>query len=158
MKYILTFLMLVLLASCKQFDVEKTTSEAIINEELKTFDWNDVDVYPSFTMCDSLEGKYEKMYCFQYFLKKQIFTALEQEVIVVTQDVSDTVNLKFQVSEIGDITLIDTDIDSLTLSEIPNIKSIIVESLDSLPKIFPAIKRGQQVKTAFELPVIIGVE
>ncbi len=158
MKYILIFLIIVAFTSCKYFDVEKTTSEAILNEELKTFDWNDVDVYPSFTKCDSLEQKYEKMYCFQYVLKKQIFVALDNEAIVVTNDVNDTVNLKFQVSETGKLSLIGSKMDSLTKEEIPDLENIITESLSGLPKIYPAIKRGQQVKTEFELPVIINVE
>jgi hypothetical protein len=49
-------------------------------------------------------------------------------------------------------------IDSVTLHEIPNIKELLKNSLDSLPEIYPAIKRGQQVKTAFTLPVIIQVD
>ncbi|WP_299556807.1 hypothetical protein [Seonamhaeicola sp.] len=158
MKYALTFLLLLLLSSCKFFDVKKTSSEAILKEELKTFNWNEVDVYPSFSRCDSLEKKHEKMYCFQYFLKKQIFDFLEDEVIVVTRDVSDTIQLKFQVSETGVLTLINTEIDSLTVKEIPNIHELLDKSLDALPPIFPAIKRGQQVKTEFQLPIIINVE
>ena len=158
MKYPLLFLILVSLNSCKYFDAKKTTSEAILKEELKTFNWNDVDVYPSFSKCDSLEKKHEKMYCFQYFLKKQIFESLEKEVIVVTQDISDTIQLKFQVSETGVLTLIEIEIDSLTIEEIPNMEALIIEGLDALPEIFPAIKRGQQVKTEFQLPIIINVE
>lgn len=158
MKYFLVILIFVLLSSCKYFDVKKTSSEAILNEELKTFNWDEVDAYPTFSKCDSLELKHEKMYCFQYFLKKQIFNALDKEVIVVTQDISDTIQLKFQVSETGDLTLLETNIDSLTIAEIPNIQELIVKSLDSLPTIYPALKRGQQVKTEFELPIIINVE
>ncbi|TYA69963.1 hypothetical protein [Seonamhaeicola marinus] len=158
MKYTLVFFVFITLTSCKYFDVEKTTSEAILNEELKAFNWNDVDTYPSFSMCDSLDGKYEKMYCFQYFLKKQIFNALEEEGIVVTQDVNDTVNLKFQVSETGVIDLVGADMDSLTKEEIPNLESLIIGSLDSLPKIYPAIKRMMQVKTEFDLPIVINVD
>lgn len=158
MKYPLVLLLFMLLVSCKYFDVKKTTSEVILNEELKTFDWNDVDAYPSFSKCDSLQKKFEKMYCFQYFLKKNIFESLDNEVIVVTQDVSDTVQLKFQVSEVGVLTLMETEMDSLTKAEIPNFKDLIINGLDLLPKIYPATKRGQQVKTEFELPIIISIE
>ena len=49
------------------------------------------------------------------------------------------------------------EVDSLTNQEIPNIKVLLAKSIDSLPKIFPAIKRGQQVKTEFKLPIIIKV-
>ena len=67
-------------------------------------------------------------------------------------------NLQFQVSEKGNLTLLTFEVDSVTIQEISNIKSLIHKSLDSLPKIFPAIKRRQQVKTEFELPIIINVK
>tara|TARA_R110002049_G_scaffold18043_7_gene69461 strand:- start:2279 stop:2722 length:444 start_codon:yes stop_codon:yes gene_type:complete len=147
-----------MLASCEYFNVKKTSSEAILNDQLQTFNWNDVDEYPTFSLCDSLVTKQEKRSCFENVLTTQIFNFLENEVIVVTKDVNDTINLQFQVSEKGDLTLLTFEVDSVTSQEIPNIKTLIYQSLDSLPKIFPAIKRGQQVKTEFELPVIINVK
>ncbi|TXG36735.1 hypothetical protein [Seonamhaeicola maritimus] len=158
MKYPLIFLLMLLLVSCNYFDVKKTSSEAILNEELKTFNWNDVDTYPSFSSCDSLNSKVEKKQCFEYTLSSHILKYLQDEIIVVTQDVNDTIGLHFKVSETGVLTLVETKIDSLTLKEIPNILELIKISLDSLPEVFPGIKRGQQVKTEFKLPIIISVE
>ena len=82
---------------------------------------------------------------------------LQKEMIVVTQDINDTLNLEFKVSEKGELTLQAVDFDSITLKEIPNIKTLLSNSLDSLPKIFPAVKRNQYVKTEFKLPIIIHV-
>ncbi|WP_282136413.1 hypothetical protein [Seonamhaeicola maritimus] len=138
--------------------MKKTSSEAILNEELKTFDWNDVDTYPSFSSCDSLNSKDEKKQCFEYTLSSHILKYLQAEIIIVTQDVNDTIGLHFKVSETGVLTLAETKIDSLTVKEIPNIQELIKISLDSLPEVFPGIKRGQQVKTEFRLPIIISVE
>ena len=150
--------MFLLLISCKYFDVEKTTPEAILEEDLKTFNWNDVDTYPSFSSCDSLFTKEEKKTCFQLNLSSHILKSLEDEVIVVTEDILDTVTLHFKVSEKGDLTLIDTKVDSLTVKEIPNIHELINNSLNSLPTIFAAIKHDQYVKTEFKLPIVIKVE
>jgi hypothetical protein len=155
MKHIFVFLFITLLVSCEYFNVKKTTPEAILNEELQTFTWNDVDVYPSFSVCDSLKTKDEKTNCFTEVLTQHILKYLENEPIIVTHDVKDTINLEFQVSETGVLSLHDVKIDSLTIKEIPNIENLIYSSLDSLPKIFPATKRGQQVKTEFKLPIII---
>ncbi|WP_248722040.1 hypothetical protein [Seonamhaeicola sp. ML3] len=138
--------------------MKKTTSEAILNEELKTFDWNDVDTYPSFSACDSLISKSEKKQCFEHYLSSHILKSLESELIVVTQDIHDTLELYFNVSEKGDLTLLNTKIGSLTISEIPNINALISESLDSLPEVFPANKWSIPVKTAFKLPLVINVE
>ena len=157
MRQICAFLLVILLTSCEYFNVKKTSSEAILNEELKTFNWNDVDEYPTFSLCDSLSAKQEKKQCFTSVLTGHIFKYLQDEIIVVTQDINDTIDLKLQVSETGTIILLETKVDSLTIQEIPNINNLLAKSLDSLPKIFPAIKRGQQVTTEFKLPIIISV-
>ncbi|MFI1773049.1 hypothetical protein [Thalassobellus citreus] len=157
MKHLYVFILVFMLTSCEYFNVKKTSSEAILNEELQTFNWNDVDVYPTFSSCDSMSTKQEKKECFENHLTTHIFSFLERDGIVVTQNINDTIVLSFQVSETGVLSLSNSKIDTLTLQEIPNIKTLLTKSIDSLPKIFPAIKRGQQVKTAFELPVIINV-
>ena len=149
--------MCVSLVSCEYFNVKKTSSEAILSEELETFDWTEVDEYPTFSACDSLTTKHEKKQCFERVLNTHIAQYLQQERIIVTRDIDDTIELQFQVSEKGTLTLLDARIDSLTTAEIPNIKTLLTQSLDSLPRIFPAIKRGQQVRTEFKLPIIIKV-
>jgi len=152
------FMGVLMFAGCEYFNVKKTSSEAILQEELKTFNWNDVDEYPSFLDCESSISKAERKRCFQHTLTTHIANYLKNEVIVVGQNIHDTVMLKFQVSKEGELSLIETDLDSLTQQEIPEIKSLIKSSLDSLPQIFPAIKRGQQVTTEFLLPLVISVQ
>ncbi|TXE09691.1 hypothetical protein FUA26_09385 [Seonamhaeicola algicola] len=158
MKQAFGFIILIFFTSCQYFEAKKTTSEAILNEELKTFNWDEVDVYPSFSICDSLVTKATKRACFEHTLSAHILNFLQEEVIVVTQDVNDTITLNFKISEKGAITLNKTDIDSVTLQEIPNLKVLINNSLQTLPKVYAAIKRDQYVKTTFTLPIIIGVE
>jgi len=136
--------------------VKKVSSETILKEELQTFDWNDVDEYPTFSVCDSSFTKQEKKACFEQTLTAFITNGLQKHSIVVTQDIHDTIHLNFKVSDKGELMLLSTKTDSLIHHEIPNIEQILSESLDSLPKIFPAIKRGQQVTTEFKLPIIIS--
>ena len=156
MKQICIFLLLMMLCSCEYFNVKKVPSETILEEELQTFNWNDVDEYPSFSACDSTSTKQEKKACFEQTLTSFITTYLQRDTIIVTQDIHDTINLNFKITNAGDLILLDAKIDSLTNNEIPNIKQLLTESLDSLPKIFPAIKRGQQVTTEFILPIIVN--
>jgi hypothetical protein len=157
MKQICVFLVFLILTSCEYFNVKKTSSEAILKEELQTFNWNEVDAYPTFSSCDSSATKSESERCFEQTLTKHITGYLQKETIVVTKDVHDTILLDFQVSEKGSLSLLNSKIDSITLQEIPNIEELLLLSLDSLPKVFPATKRGQQVKTQFKLPLIITV-
>ena len=158
MKELCFFILVLMLSSCEYFNVKKISSEAILKEELQTFNWEDVDEYPTFMVCDSLNTKQEKQLCFERILTNQTLNFLKEKKIVVTEDVNDTINLKFKVSETGIITLATFHVDSITLHQIPDIKLYIRESLQTLPKTYPAIKRGQQVKTEFELPIIINVE
>lgn len=158
MRQICVFLLLIMLTSCEYFNVKKTSSETILKEELKAFNWNDVDEYPTFSVCDSLTSKQEKKRCFQRVLSMHISIYLQKESIIVTQDIKDTIDLQFQVSEKGVLTLLNLKVDSLTIAQIPNIKTLLTESLDSLPEVFPAIKRGQQVTTEFRLPIIINAK
>ncbi|WP_111308614.1 hypothetical protein [Confluentibacter sediminis] len=157
MKQICIFLLLLMLNSCEYFNVKKVSSETILKEELQTFNWKDVDEYPTFSVCDSTSTKQEKKSCFEQTLTNFITSYLQKDAIIVTQDIHDTINLNFKVTRTGTLILLDTKIDSLTNNEIPKIKQLLTESLDSLPKIFPALKRGQQVTTEFTLPIIINV-
>ena len=158
MKQSFVFILVLMLTSCEYFNVKKTSSEAILKEELQTFNWNDVDEYPSFSVCDSLIAKAEKKVCFQNILTNCIVNYLQKEKLIVNQDIHDTIVLEFQISKKGKLSLIHSKIDSITLYEIPNIKNLLNKSLDTLPEIFPAIKRGQQVKTKLYLPVVIKVD
>ncbi|MEO8933280.1 MAG: hypothetical protein ABI295_03150 [Xanthomarina sp.] len=157
MKHLYSLFGFLLLVSCNYFDVKKTTSDAILNEELKTFNWNEVDDYPSFASCNDDESKEEKKNCFQNTLTAIISNKIQRDTLVVTQNIADTISIKFQISEIGILSLLEIDVDSITRHEIPNIEELLLDSLDSLPVIYPAIKRGQQVKTAFTLPVVLHV-
>lgn len=150
-------LLVLMVVSCEYFDVKKTSTEAILKEELQTFNWSEVDEYPSFSQCDSVEFKQERKDCFQQVLAQHISGFLQNEDVFVYQDIKDTIVLSFQVSETGKLQLLHTKIDAETVLGIPDIKNLLHKSLDSLPKIFPAIKRGQQVKTEFILPIIINV-
>lgn|SRR5690606_3746000 len=157
MKQVCVFFLFMLFASCEYFNVKKVSSDTILQEELQTFNWNEVDEYPTFSECNPSLTKQEKKACFEQTLTRFITSHLQKDTLVVTQDINDTINLNFRVTSKGYLILMDTKIDSLTLLEIPNIEALLQESLDSLPEIYPAIKRGQQVTTEFKLPIIISV-
>lgn len=157
MKQLTVFILLICLYSCDYFDKKKVNSQDIVNEELQTFNWNDVDEYPSFKTCESSTSKQESKQCFETTLITHITNKLSNEVIVVTENVEDTVVIKFHISETGNLSVLNIKNKETTKEQIPNLDSLLLKSLDSLPTIFPAIKRGQQVKTEFTLPIVIQV-
>jgi hypothetical protein len=157
MKNLTIFILILSLSSCDYFDKKKVNSQDIVNEELRTFNWKDVDEYPSFEVCRQSNSKQERKQCFESTLITHITDHLIKEVIVVTKQVEDTVLIKFSISEKGNLRVINITNKEITKDQIPNLDVLLTTSLDSLPTIFPAIKRGQQVKTEFTLPIVINV-
>ena len=158
MKYIGFLLFLcVIMGSCDYFEKRKVNADELLNESLKSFNWNEVDEYPTFVSCDSAYTKAEKKQCFENTLSQQITAQLAERSIIVTEDLNDTIILEFQISENGEILLKNRTISESVDHQIPQFDSIINNSLANLPKILPAIKRGQQVKTEFTMPVVFKV-
>ena len=82
---------------------------------------------------------------------------LEAQNIVVFDDVNDTIRLKIIINNKGILAIESIQLKPETAVQIPEIENLLRESLKEIPKIYPAIKRGQQVTTAFELPVIVRI-
>lgn len=157
MKRLSLIFYLVVLTSCDYFQKKKVNSEDLLNEELQTFNWNDVDEYPTFTSCDTSSGKINKKICFENTLRQILNANLSKQNIVVTEDVYDTVVLKITIDKEGHFKINNIVSDSLTKAQIPQLDSLLLSSFDSLPKIYPAIKRSQQVTTQFSLPVVVNI-
>ena len=137
---------------------KKISVDEILDEEWKTFNWSDVDEYPSFSTCDSLSLLSLKKECFIFTLSNQISVDLISNTKTVNRIIQDTVILKFTISKDGEI-----DFDELIVDEsIIDLRSLIdlsfKSSIKKLPKIFPAIKRGQQVNVKFSLPIYVSTE
>lgn len=158
MKRILIFLVFVNMMSCDYFDKKKVYTEDLLENELELFTWNDVDEYPTFAICDSTSGKSDRKVCFENTLRDILNSNLSQYHIVVSEAIEDTVELKITIDKQGQFTINSIESSALIKQEIPQLDSLLRRSLDSLPKIFPAIKRSQQVTTQFSLPVIIKIE
>ncbi len=158
MKYILSLIFLFFFFSCELNINKKISVDEILDEEWKTFNWSDVDEYPSFTTCDSLLTISQKKECFISTLSNQIYSDLISNTKTVNRIIQDTVILKFTISKDGEI-----DFDELIVDEsIIDLRSLIdlsfKSSIKKLPKMFPAIKRGQQVNVKFSLPIYVSTE
>lgn len=157
MKHLILTCGFLILTSCNYFDKKKVYSEDILKEELQTFNWNDVDEYPTFSSCDTTSGKEMKRQCFENTLLNILNTNLSRQNIVVSTDVNDTIVLKITIDSQGNFNVDDITMSKLTKSQVPKIDSLLIYSFDSLPKIYPAIKRSQQVTAQFSLPVVVKI-
>jgi len=157
MRKVLALLLIICASSCEYFNAKKIASEDIYKEEIKAINWNTIDIYPAFETCDKEATKEELKHCFETTLSNTISQALQQETIIVNQDIDDTVLLEFLISEKGDIQLQNVSVSDVINEAIPEIETILINSLSNLPTLLPAIKRDQPVKTAFTLPIEIKV-
>lgn len=158
MKRVLVFLVFINMMSCDYFNKKKVYSEDLLEEELQSFSWNEVDEYPAFISCDSTLEKEAKKQCFEHTLRDILNTNLAQHHIVVTEAIDETINLKITIDKEGQFSINSIESSALTKQQIPQLDSLLRASLDSLPKIFPALKRSQQVTTQFSFPVVIKIE
>lgn len=156
MKYSFLFILFLILAtSCQFFETEKVSSEKIYSEEMQTIDWKDVDSYPSFPNCDKTLEKPEQKDCFISTISTQVYKSINEEGIIATRDIYDTVKVNFEVSKDGKLSIIEIKMDTLLQKEFPILEAWLLQSIDSLKPVAPAYKRGIPVKTQFTLPVII---
>ena len=70
----------------------------------------------------------------------------------------DTIRIDLLVSNSGELQISKIQTQELTREQLPLLDSILTRSLEGLPKLYPAIKRSQQVQTAFQLPIILRVD
>ena len=147
-----------MLVSCQFFETEKISSETFYEEELKMINWEDVDQYPAFPECEHFTEKLEKKNCFETTLSGYVYKKIGSKKIITNQDLNDTVFLDFNISKSGEILNLNIVIDSVIQRKIPLLKDWLIQSIDSLPKLIPAYKRGIPVETKFTLPVVIKTE
>ena len=158
MNRIACLLLLIFLSACDYFEKQKVDAKDLLEEELQTFNWNDVDIYPTFGSCNAITAKEESKLCFQNTLLLHVNEYLGRQMIVVSEDVNDTIRLRLTIDSKGLLNIQNITIKPETKIQIPAIDSLLRQSLKQIPKIHPAIKRGQQVTTAFELPVIVKID
>ena len=158
MRYLVFVLLFCSFYSCNYYEKKKLDSDTILMEELKTFNWNEVDRYPNFENCtDSIDFQDSKI-CFEQTIMTHISEYFSTHNIIVTQTVSDTITIDLMVSNGGEIQISQIQTQELTKQQIPQLDSLLSQSLKGLPKLYPAIKRSQQVQTAFQLPIILRVD
>jgi hypothetical protein len=146
--------------SC-EFDFQidkKITVDEFITEELKSLNWNDVDQYPVFENCLEINNIKNKNNCFVETITSSFRENLKTNNLVLNRTLIDTIRMVLKVDKTGKIS-----IENMNISDQNNkYKEVITKSFEntvsSLPKLYPAIKRGQEVDVIFNIPIIISTE
>lgn len=132
---------------------KKITPEEALQQKLVHFNWEKVDAYPTFEACKNETSPEKQKHCFVQLMGKHIHSALEKHPIIISDSIHETIYLQVLIDNKGQASL-DTMLLSMALQKrIPSLKKWIHSAIDSLPKIYPARKRGVPVATKFRLPI-----
>lgn len=154
---LIVFLSPLLFNSCQYFEKQIPTQEELLQKELKSINWKEVDEFPSFSNCDSVPDKIQKKQCFFEYLTQLIQEKLSIDTLSVLYPQLDTIDVKVTVFPNSTMQFEPQLNDTLSYNT-SKIDSILQTRLVDFPKVNPAIKRGIPVKTQFILPVILKVE
>ena len=152
------FLVFLFFNSCQYFDKQIPSEKELLQKELKSINWKEVDEYPSVVDCEKIEDKKQRQQCFFEVLTQLIQQKLSVDTLSILYPELDTIEVKVTVFPNATLQFEPQfPKDSVTYDKI-KIDSILKARLVDFPKINPAIKRGIPVKTQFILPVILKVE
>ncbi|MFV8322151.1 hypothetical protein [uncultured Flavobacterium sp.] len=158
MKQYYLFLVFIFFNSCQYFDKQIPSEKELLQKELKSINWKEVDEYPSVVDCEKIEDKKQRQQCFFEVLTQLIQEKLSVDTLSVLYPELDTIEVKVTVFPNATMQFEPQfPKDSVAYDKI-KIDSILKVRLVDFPKINPALKRGIPVKTQFILPVILKVE
>lgn len=152
------FLAFILFNSCQYFDKQVPSEKELLQKELKSINWKEVDEYPSVVDCDKIEDKKQRQQCFFEVLTQLIQEKLCNDTLAMLYPELDTIEVKVTIFPNATMKFEPQFPKDSVAYDTVKIDSILKARLVDFPKINPAIKRGLPVKTQFILPVILKVE
>lgn len=145
-------------SSCQYFEKQVPSEKELLQKELKSINWKEVDEYPSLVDCESVTDKKQQQQCFFERLTQLIQEKLSVDTLAALYPELDTIEVKVTVFPNATLQFEPQFLKDSVAYDTIKIDSILRARLVGFPKVNPAIKRGIPVKTQFILPVILKVE
>ncbi len=152
---ILGILLGLCLVSCEWFASSETKTRELVEQEMRSINWNEVDQFPLFEACEETASKPEQQECFQNTLIMHLAMALQDFEFRSDQSLTDTLYVDFLVDNQGGISVLSVEENPLLTAENPEFERIVSGTLRSLPRLQPALKRGIPVSSRFRIPLLI---
>lgn len=146
---------LMICTSCDKFPFTKKQQTPILDTIIN---FNEVDFSPSFKICDSIIEKEEKSNCFRNSIHQKIGAELQKQVFTIQDSIDEVVNVHLLIDSKGVIRFDKMDASEVIKNQLPELDSLITESIDKIPAIYPATKRGIPVTTKYTLPIRIQLK
>ncbi len=154
MNKVIILSLLISLQSCQFLEKKVPNEKVLLEQELKKINWDQVDEYPSFAECDSLNEEANQQSCFFETLSFQLHSKLKDDSIAKLFPQLDSIQVKVTISSNSNLNFEPIISDSIAYNK-PQLDSLFQLRLTDFPKINPAIKRGVPVNSTFEIPVVL---
>lgn len=155
MKHFFLLIVILFFNSCQYFEKQVPSEKELLQKELKSINWKEVDEYPTVADCEKITDKKQRQKCFFDVMSTLIQEKLNVDSLSIMYPELDTIEVKVTIFP-NAVMKFEPQFpkDSVAYDTI-KIDSILHARLVNFPKINPAIKRGIPVKTQFILPVIL---
>jgi hypothetical protein len=151
-------LVIFLFNSCQYFEKQVPSEKELLQKELKSINWKEVDEFPSVVECEKIENKKQRQQCFFEIMTQLIQQKLSSDTLAILYPELDTIEVKVTIFPNATMKFEPQFPKDSVAYDTVKIDSILRARLVDFPKVNPAIKRGIPVKTQFILPVILKVE
>lgn len=145
-------IMIVFITSCDKLSLTKNKNLPVIDTIV---DFTSVDTYPSFKACDSLIDKTKKQDCFRKIIHQKIGEELQKHHLSIKDSIDETVLVDLIINVKGEIIFDKLQSSETIKRQLPELDSILQLTVNNLPKITSANKRGIPVATKYQLPIRI---
>ena len=142
--------------SCGLFESKEEKTQKLVEKELQQIDWTNVDHYPLFDECDETASKLKQKTCFEEKLVLHLSSDLQQFEIVSERQVKDVIFIDIIVQSDGSITVLNIENQEVFQEQQKEFEQLVENSLNSLPRIEPALKRGVPVRAKFRIPIFLN--
>jgi|GEM_PF-819678 len=151
------FFLIVLFSSCELFTTRTNTSATTSDLKLidTIIDFTKVDTYPIFSDCENYAENDNQKACFESSIIEKLSAFFATQQLVVKEKVNDVANVDILIDQSGKARTVTVDSPEIIKEQMPSFDSIIRQSIDALPSMKPAVKRGIFVKSQYRLVVIV---
>jgi len=143
------------LNSCQYFEKKVPSEKELLQKELKSINWKEVDEYPTVAECESIADEKQRQKCFFDVMAQLIQEKLQIDSLSILYPELDTIQVKVTVFPNSKMKFEPQFPKDSVAYDTIKVDSILHARLIDFPKVNPAIKRGIPVKTQFILPVIL---
>ena len=145
-------LMVLFITSCDKFSFSKNKN---IKDLDTIVDFSSVDTFPSFKPCDSIIDKTKKTDCFRTTIHQKIGAELLKHTFLIKDSIDELIYVDLIINSKGIFTLHAIQSSNNIKKVLPQLDGLLRESVEKLPKIYAANKRGIPVSVKYSLPIRI---